>query len=271
MDLMSVRGVPFPRTSTGEASLLPPTPWHYSGDLLTVEYRTDPGEIRKLLPDDVHLAHDDEDPGAVAFIWADWQSCGDDGSELLDPVRSQYREAFVVVRCRYDGVLYSRCLFIWVDKDFSLVRGYLQGYPKKIGSVHQTRPITVGRAGPRLEPGGRFGMTLAASDRRLAEATVTLESLGESNGFVNGHPMLHHRWFPGIELDGRDSLDEVVTMSGVNVELGPVWRGSATIELFDSPTEELRKIAPREIIGGYFRSVGTTFAGGRTLRDSSHR
>jgi acetoacetate decarboxylase len=262
---MNVRGLPFPRTTSGRSSILPPPPWHYSGDLLTVEYRTDPSAIAALLPDGVTLANDDEDPGAVAFIWADWQSCGDDGTELVDPIRSQYREAFVVVRCRYAGQLYSRCVFIWVDKDFALVRGYLQGYPKKLGSIHQTRPITVGRAGPRLEAGGRFGMTLAAADRRLAEATVTLESASPSSGFVNGHAMLHHRWFPGIELDGRDSLSEVVTMSGVNVELGPAYAGSATLELFDSPTEELLTITPREIIGGYFRSVGTTFAGGRTL------
>ena len=97
------------------------------------------------------LANDDEDPGAVAFIWADWQSCGADRTELLDPIRAQYREAFVVVRCRYDGRLFSRCVFIWVDKDFALVRGFLQGYPKKIGSIHQTRPVTQrpGRPAPR--------------------------------------------------------------------------------------------------------------------------
>ena len=32
----------YPRTATGRSSLLPEPPWHYSGDLLTVEYRTDP-------------------------------------------------------------------------------------------------------------------------------------------------------------------------------------------------------------------------------------
>ncbi|MFI5035243.1 MAG: acetoacetate decarboxylase family protein [Acidimicrobiales bacterium] len=260
-----MRGLPFPRTPSGRASLLPPPPWHYSGDLLTVEYRTDPAAVAALLPDGVAPARDDEDPGAVALIWADWQSCGADGAELLDPVRAQYREAFVVVRCRYGDRLYSRCLFIWVDTDFALVRGYLQGYPKKLGSIHQTRPVSVGSAGPRLAAGGRFGMTLAAGDRRLAEATVTLRGPAEANGFVNGHPMLHHRWFPGIELDGRDSLAEVVTMSGVDVELGPAYGGDATLILFESPTEELAALAPREILGGYFRSVGTTFAGGRTL------
>jgi acetoacetate decarboxylase len=264
---VTLRGVPFPRTTSGQASILPPLPWHYSGDLLTVEYRTDPSAIASLLPEGVSLPLDDEDPGAVAFIWADWQSCGDDGAELLDPVRAQYKEAFVVVRCRYKGRLYSRCLFIWVDKDFALVRGYLQGYPKKLGSIHQTRPVTQGRAGPRLSSGGAFGMTLAANDRRLAQATVTLQGESETNGFVNGHAMLHHRWFPRIELDDRDSLSEVVTMSGVNVDLGPAYGGSATLELFDSPTEELSTLAPREILGGYFRSVGTTFNGGLTLSE----
>jgi acetoacetate decarboxylase len=262
---VSLSGLPFPRTPSGRASLLPPTPWHYSGELLTVEYRTNPEAIAALLPAGVALVHDDEDPGAVAFIWADWQSCGADEQELLDPVRAQYREAFVVVRCRYRERLYSRCLFIWVDTDFALVRGHIQGYPKKLGSIHQTRPVTVGRAGPRVAPGGRFGMTLAAGDRRLAEATVTLEAEAPSAGFVNGHPMLHHRFFPRIELDARDSLAEVVTMAGVDLDLGPAWRGSATLDLFDSPTEELTSIAPREVIAGYYRAVGTTFTGGTTL------
>jgi hypothetical protein len=103
----------------------------------------------------------------------------------------------------------------------------------------------------------------------LANATVTLARPATSNGFVNAHPMLHHRWFPRIELDGVDSLDEVVTMSGVDLDLGPAWGGTATLELFDSPSEELSRLAPHEIIGGYFRSVGTTFAGGTTLRPSS--
>ena len=71
---MTLHGVPFPRTPSGRASMLPPIPWHYSGDLLSVEYRTDPSAVAALLPEGLSLVHDDEDPGAVAFIWADWQS-----------------------------------------------------------------------------------------------------------------------------------------------------------------------------------------------------
>jgi acetoacetate decarboxylase len=259
------QGLSFPRTATGNASILPPLPWHYSGDLLTIEYRTDPGAIRRLLPEDLELAHEDEDPGAVAFIWADWQACSDDRREFLDPIRLQYKEAFVVVRCRWNDRLWSRCVFIWVDKDFAMVRGHLQGYPKKLGSVQLSRPVTVGKGGPRLEPGGLFGATLAAYDRRLADARVTLRHESEHNGFVNSLPMLHHRFVPRIEGDGRDTLSELVTMRGIDVELGPAWSGDAEIRLYDSPVEELTTISPTEILGGYWRSVGTTFAGGETL------
>ena len=69
--MKSLSGFLFPRTESGKASLLPPPPWHYSGDLLTVEYRTDPAAVRRLLPEPLELVHDDEDPGAVAFIFAD--------------------------------------------------------------------------------------------------------------------------------------------------------------------------------------------------------
>lgn len=263
--MTGVKGFLFPRTATGRSSLVPAPPWHYSGELLTVEWRTDPDAVARLLPSPLEPVHADEDPGAVALIFADWQSCGPDLSELDDPIRAQYKECFVVVRCRWEGRVWSRCAFIWVDKDFAIARGHLQGYPKKLGSIHMSRPVTVGRAGPRLEPGGRLAATLAAYDRRLATVRVTLGAPSEGNGFVNGHPMLHHRWLPRIEADGTDSLAELVTMRSTDVELGAAWAGTAEVELGASPVEELTDLAPLEVIGGYWRSVGATFAGGETL------
>src|SRR6185312_5650826 len=71
--MTEVKGFFFPRTAGGRSSLIPSPPWYYSGDLLTVEYRTDPARVAELLPAPLELA--EEDPGAVALIWADWQSC----------------------------------------------------------------------------------------------------------------------------------------------------------------------------------------------------
>jgi acetoacetate decarboxylase len=259
----------YPRTAAGRSSLLPAPPWYYSGDLLTVEYRTDPASVTALLPAPLEPAPDD--PGAVALIWADWQSCGASGDELLDPVRAQYRECFAVVRCAFDGRTYSRCAFIWVDTDFALARGLVQGYPKKLGSIHQTRPHPFGRAAPRIGPGGTFAGTLSAGGRRLAEAAVTLREQCESNGFVNAHPMAHHRWMPSIVKGGGDSLAELVLSGSSSVEAGPAWCGDARLDLFESPTEELAQLDVREIIGGYYRQVGVTWDGGAVLANLANQ
>jgi acetoacetate decarboxylase len=257
-----LKGFTPPLSATGRSSLVPEPPWHYSGDLLTIEYRTDPDRVIELLPDPLEPS---DDPGAVAVLFADWQSCRDDGQEQLDPVRSQYKEAFIVVGAKYHGRPASRCVFIWVDKDFALLRGWIQGYPKKLGSIWMTRPVTVGRAGPRLEAGGRFGATLAANDRRLAQVSLTLTGASVTGGFVNALPMLHSRWMPSIDPSRPDALSELVTMRSEDVELGPVYTGDATIELFDAPGDELSTLRPYEMIAGYWSQVGATFAGGTKL------
>ena len=261
--MAELQGFMYPRTPTGIAGIVPAPPWHYSGDMLTVEYRTDPDRVAELLPDSLEPAPDD--PGAVAMIWAEWQSCSDTFEELLDPVRAQYREVFAVLRCRYRGSTYSRAAYIWVDKDFAMARGHVQGYPKKMAEIAMTRPVTVGRAGPRLEPGGRFGATVSTWGRRVAEAQFTITGTAETPGFVNGHPMLHSRQMPAIEDDGSDSLDELVTMRGYDADLGPVYSGDAELILPECPTEELHRLQPIEMIGGYYRQVGNSMASGTTL------
>ena len=257
-----------PFSPSGASALVPQMPWHYSGTLLTVEYRTDPARVRALLPPELDLAP--EDPGAVAFIWADWQSCSTGGAELLDPSRSQYLEAFVVVRCAYQDVTYSRCVLIWVTTDFAIGRGWFQGYPKKLGSVYVTRPYGRGVAAPRIGPGGTFGASLAAYDHRLATAKVTLREPSDSNGFVNGHPMIHHRVMPSMVPGAGMSMSQIVTMGGVDADLGQPWVGDAELTLSDSPWDEPASLLPvDEIIAGYFREVGVSFAGGTLLKDQS--
>jgi len=267
--MSELKGFMAPKTPSGKSAIIPPMPWYYSGTLLTVEYLTDPANVRAILPPELELA--DEHPGAVAFIWADWQSCSSEKAELLDPIRSQYLEAFVVVRCKYEGVTYSRCVAIWVTKDFAIARGWFQGYPKKLGSAHVTRVFNYGKATPVIGEGAKLGATLSAYDHRLASAVVTLREPVDSNGFVNGHKMLHSRWMPSITPGAGNSLDQLITMGGVDTTLGQAWGGDAELELHDSQWDELASILPVEkILGGYWREVGTTFNGGTLVADRSN-
>ena len=258
-----VRGFMFPRSATGRSSLVPPPPWHYSGQLLTDRVPHRSGRRRRAAAATARAGgrgprRRGRDLGRLA--------------ELQRHVRGAARPGAVAVRrdvrrrpLHLPGRTYSRCVYIWVDKDFAMVRGHHQGYPKKLGELYLTRPVNVGVAGPRLEPGGRFGATCSAYGRRLIDATFTITGTAPTAGFVNGHPMIHHRVFPAIESDGTDSLHELVTMRGYDVEVGPCYSGDATIELHESPVEELTRLAPIEMIGGFWQEVGTNWRGGTTL------
>jgi len=254
-------GYSLPLSAAGRSSLVPAPPWHYSGDFLVVEYRVDPGAAGSFLPPELEAG---ADPAAAAAIFADWQSCSDSGDELLDPIRAQYKEFFVVLSASYKGEPVTRCPLMWVDQGFSLARGWLQGFPKKPGSIWITRPVTVGRAGPRLAQGARFGATCAANDRRLAEATLTLSGVAETGPTVNTPPLVNTRFVPPWDPKGA-SLSEHVFAGGRDREISPVWEGEATLRFYESPTDELALLAPLEVGKGFWFSFGYTVDGGKKL------
>src|ERR1700686_3584279 len=155
-------------TPQGTSSLVSPPPWHYSSDCLAIEYWADRGAIAALLPPGVTP---DEKSGGRAFFWfLDWQNTSSN-YELTDPVRYQYREAFTLVGAAFEGTSINYCPFIFFDNDSALARGWAQGFPKKLGSVFQTRSFSApSPAAAPLAKGSRFGASLAAHGERLATA-----------------------------------------------------------------------------------------------------
>ena len=71
---------------------------------------------------------------------------------------------------------------------------------------------------------------------------------------------------PAIEGGGDDSLDELVTMSAYQAEVGRSFTGSFDLQLFDSPVEELTRLEPVEYLAGYWREVAFSWRSGTTLR-----
>ena len=95
--------------------------------------------------------------------------------EYLDPARYQYREFFILLDALFEGRPVSYCPYIFVDNDAALARGWTQGYPKRLGSVFQTRYYAAtGKAGPALAAGSKFAGSLSVTGGRLAEGIVTL-------------------------------------------------------------------------------------------------
>jgi acetoacetate decarboxylase len=248
---MTLQGYTTPRTPRGQASLVPPPPWHYVGDFLVVDFHADPEIAASLLPEglDPH-----PDAGRCAAVFADWQSCSEHGDELLDPVRSHYREAYIVINALLDGEPVTTCPFIWVDQDFALARGWIQGFPKKLGEVWMTRVYPLAcRAAPGIAAGSQFGGTCSARGHRLARARVTLERPSPEGSLHTAPPIVNVRHFPRLAAGRHDEpqVHELVRSRSRDRSVSEIWEGEASLELFDAPGEEHTLLQPVSVDRGY--------------------
>jgi len=249
-------GYSSPLSPLGRANLVGPPPWHYVGDLLIVEYWADPEAAAAVLP---AVLEPHPDGGRMAAMLVDWQSSGADRAELTDPSRSQYKEFFLTVNALYEGEEVAFCPYIWVDRDFAMARGWIQGFPKKLGSIWITRTFGLSTpADPGVRAGATYGGTLAASERRLAEATVTLERVSASGSAHTDPPVVNARHFPRLEKARQDepAVHELVRSRSFNRSASEVWEGSATLELFDAPGEEHVALAPVRVGKGFRFTLG---------------
>jgi len=264
---MALKGYSTPRTPSGAAGLVPPPPWHYVADFLVVDYWAEPETVVGLLP--VGL-EPHPDPGRCAAVFADWQSCSADGEELLDPARGHYREFFIVANALLEGDEVTTCVFIWVNQDFALARGWIQGFPKKLGTIWMTRTFGLEcPADPGVAPGSRFGATCSARGRAISAATVTLEQVSEEGPRHNAPPMVNVRHFPRLARGRHDDpqVHELVRAVSRDRVSSEVWEGSATLELSPAPGEEHHLLAPQRIDRGYRFSFGYTVDDLETVRE----
>jgi acetoacetate decarboxylase len=264
---MTLQGYTIPRTPEGRASLVPPPPWHYVGDFLVVDFWADPAAAASVLPEGL-APH--PDAGRCAAVFADWQSCSEEGDELLDPGRSHYRECYIVVNALLDGEEVTTCPFIWVDQDFALARGWIQGFPKKLGEVWMTRAYALQcRAAPGIVAGSRFGATCSARGHRVAQARITLEQPSENGSLHTAPPIVNVRHFPRLAAGRHDDpqVHELVQSVSRDRQVSEVWEGSAELELLPAPGEEHTLLAPVKVDRGYRFTFAYTVDDLRTVKE----
>jgi acetoacetate decarboxylase len=255
---MSPQGYSLPLSPQGNASLVPRPPWHYVADLLVLEYWADPAAVAAVLPPGLE-PH--PDGGRAAAVFADWQSCSQGGDELADPSRSQYREFFLVVNALYRGEEVTTCPYIWVDRDFALARGWIQGFPKKLGSIWITRHFGLDTvADPGLAPGSLYAGSCAANERRLAQGSVRLERSSAAGPTHNAPPLVNVRHFARLEQGRHDepAVHELVAARSRERVISEIWEGSAELALFGAPHEAHDALAPLRMGKGFRFSFAYT-------------
>jgi acetoacetate decarboxylase len=260
-----------PLSPRGLSSIAPPPPWHYAGDFILVEFWADPAAAAAVLP--TGLAVDPASPGHATALFIDWQFTAAN-DEMLDPARYQYREFFILIDALYDGKPVSYCPYIFVDNDSAMMRGLIQGFPKRYGQVHQTRTFAaMSPAAAPVAAGTRFAATASAAGQRLARAEVKLESAVQdvSKLGLAGRPVVNLRYFPRLAAGQHDSpaVNELVLSVMDNAQIADVWTGEGKLSLPSAEGEEISDLAPVRVGAGFRGSMAYSVTDLKTLVDNS--
>jgi hypothetical protein len=146
----------------------------------------------------------------------------------------------------------------------------VQGFPKKLGSIHMTRNFPLrSNAAPDLVAGARFAGTLAAGDRRLAFGAVTLEGESAEGPTHNDPPLVNVRHFPRLAAGRHDepAVHELVRARSRDRSISPIWEGTSELELYPSSNEELAALAPVRTGKGFRFTFAYTVDDLETVRD----
>jgi Acetoacetate decarboxylase (ADC) len=252
-----LQGFTPPFTPRGLAALVPPPPWRYAGWLLNVEFECDRERAAAFVPARLGAA-----TGRGAVHFAEWQATTD-GSELLDPIHSQYHETIVVLELeRAGGDAVNFCPFIYVDQDASMLRGQIQGWPKKMGSTWLTRSLPLDHpAAAPLRAGTRLGASLAVKDRRLVEARLELTGrTAEPLGFLARPTYGTVGWADLTRPERPPDLRHL--RSVVTERVAPAWHdATAELAFLDVPREELVDLRLRSATRASAGWLGMTITG----------
>jgi acetoacetate decarboxylase len=258
-----LKGYMLPLSPEGRSSVVDAPPWHYGGDVMHLGFRADEKKVRALLPPPLEPG---PDPGACAVWFVEWVSVSESNLDLsfVNPERSIYHECFVLVSCRFEGMTGYYVPYIWVDNDFTLMRGFIQGFPKKLGRIHITKlhPLTPKVGGKR--EGARMKGICTAHEERIVEGSLLFTRQVEP-AEVPPVKFILMRHYPDYENPDKPLVHDLVVSNVENAVVADAWAGDAEIRFNSSAFEEVADLGPIEARGGFCFSIGITITGGKVL------
>jgi len=245
-----------PFSKSGNSQIVPPPPYYYGVEYLGAHVYFDNEKLKGILPS--FLSTDGE-----GWIYlADFVTISNDKWNLMyeDPSFTQYKEAAIALKVNFEGQNFLYFPFMWVDKDWALVRGWINGYPKKLATIYLTK---LNKLLPdyniRKENLILGGYLLR--DSKLIELRVTLKKKVSSIPLSNFGKTLTIRYFPKTgEKEGE--ISELVTIEKVDSNIDDVWEGEAEVNIKEGINDELQFFVPKKVVAGYsydyyFKTIGT--------------
>ncbi|HOW53239.1 MAG TPA: acetoacetate decarboxylase family protein [Syntrophorhabdaceae bacterium] len=258
-----LKGYSLPMSPQGKSAVIDPPPWHYGGDVLHLTFRADEKKMRGLIPPPLEAG---PNPGEGVVWFTEWVSASEDRPDLsfVNPERSQYKECIVMVSCQFRGVPGYYVPYIWVDNDFTLVRGLFQGFPKKLGNIYMTRLHDMTPRVGGKKPGAKVKGICVSHAERIVEGSMVFKRKAEPS---EAPPVKFYlrRHFPGIEDITRPDIHEITSSKVVDPKVADVWVGDGDVKFYGSEFEEVADLGPVEVTGAFYFGLGITIIGGEIL------
>jgi len=267
IDLDYLKGSHYPLYSNNYSCLIGNLPWYYGTDYLSILFRTDPNEVARYLP---YPLMPSQDPGLCYVAFSRWVSLSGDQPDMafVNPARTHYKEAAIWASCMYLDQPGQICLHIWVDKDFSMARGWFMGFPKRFGQIELTEFHPQNPLMKNIDVGSRLKGIIMANSERLIEGSLDVkEPIRKTElPYPFGSQLFHIRYFPSIERDAPPSVLELVSLGAEDVNYGDsIWKGKGSLKFFQSINDDFIGLSPLEILGAYCYSSGYSYPGGKVL------
>jgi len=241
----------------GPTSAIEKGPWHYGADYVSVYFRGEPHSLKQLVPAPFVVA----DGTCTAYV-CEIVSVADSSADMVAsrPDRTIYQEAAVGVRCRFKekpGIFFP---VMWVTTEWSLLRGILNGYQKRLAdTISMTRLHPLNPGLEPVSPGAKLGGFCVKGPEQTLSLEVAVEKEGRPSDLPSFGATYGLRRFPGTGV-GQETVNEPVEILKSNARVTDIWIGTGSVKT----NVEVGEVEP--ISGAVYRS-GFTITGSEPLKD----
>lgn len=236
-------------------SAVEPGPWHYGADYVTVYFTGDKSKLERLVPAPFAPA----DGTCMAYV-CEIISVSEDRPHMVseEPERTIYREAAVGVKCLHGSAPGIYFPVMWVDTEWSLLRGLINGYSKRLAdSIAMTKLHSLN---PRLKPiseGTSFTGYCVKGNERTLQIRVEVERKGEVTDLISFGATFGIRKYPRTD-SSQSKVAEAVEILKSNARFSDVWVGKGSVDLS-------LNVGEPEVIRGVTYKSGFTISGSKVL------
>jgi acetoacetate decarboxylase len=237
-------GTPIDSPTSG----LPPSRFT-DGEVLTLQYATDPAAIRALLPEPLEPIND-----TVQIQVSRWGSVPGSGRDIHEcnvMVGARYRGASSIV----DG---SYSPYFWVESDRSMVGGReFHGQPKRMAdiSLETVGDIHIGRV-------RQNGIDVFTGTMQYKPTKSTFDRLRSRIDPVTNINLkiVNH-------IDSTPAIKQLTSRDLTDIEILECYEGPCTVDVRPSATAPLYRLPPLEFLEGFYWRTEFSLVGGYVLHD----